>query len=155
MIGVRHRSAIDTEAGFTLLELLVVLVIIAVTTVIAMPKTRGGSSTMALQGAAVSIAAEFRRARADAIRTSTSQSVMIDAARRTYWAEGDGNAHMIPAAVEVTAWTGSSGWTALATLSFEPDGSSSGGKISLRAGKSKANVIVDWMTGATQVERSF
>jgi general secretion pathway protein H len=155
MIGVRYRPAIDTEAGFTLLELLVVLVIIAVTTAIAMPKTRGDSSAMALRSAAVSIAAEFRGARADAIRTSTSQSVMIDVARRTYWADGDGNTHKIPAAVDVTAWTGNSGSTALAMLSFEPDGSSSGGKISLRAGKSKADVIVDWMTGATQIERRF
>ncbi|CAA2142701.1 prepilin-type N-terminal cleavage/methylation domain-containing protein [Hyphomicrobium sp. ghe19] len=155
MIRGQHRSPVETEAGFTLLELLVVLVIIAVTAAIALPKTRGSSSALALRSTAVGIAAEFRTARADAIRTSTSRSVMIDVARRKYWADGDSNAHQIPAAVEVTATIGNSGPTALATLNFEPDGSSTGGKISLSAGKSKADIIVDWMTGATQVDRSF
>ncbi|WP_045835004.1 GspH/FimT family pseudopilin [Hyphomicrobium sp. 99] len=143
------------EGGFTLLELLVVLVILALAGAVAIPKTRNESSAMTLRSVATGLAAELRAARADAIRTGTNQSVTIDAEHRKYWTGENGRVHYVPAGIEISASIGKSGSMPLARVSFEPDGSSAGGNIFLKAGNKKADVMVDWMTGATQVERDF
>jgi general secretion pathway protein H len=156
MDSCKHRR-MSGQSGFTLLEMISVLIILALATAIALPRLRHENPATALRRGAVGLASEFRLARAEAIRTSTFRSVTVDVAHRKYWMGDEAGARTLPSALEVAVQGAGPGapFGDRATVSFESDGSSSGGEIFLKAGPSKANVVVDWMTGATQVEWMF
>ena len=65
-------------AGFTLLEMLVVLVLVAVLTAVAVPAAGGGIQTLRLQSAARHVAAALRLARGRAIRQQEIHLVSLD-----------------------------------------------------------------------------
>ena len=65
-------------AGFTLLEMLVVLVLVAVITAVAVPVAGGAIQTLRLQSAARHVAAALRLARGRAIRQQEIHLVSLD-----------------------------------------------------------------------------
>ena len=71
------RSTRNT-AGFTLLEMLVVLVLVAVITAVAVPVAGAGIQTLRLQSAARHLAAALRLARGRAIRQQEIHLVSLD-----------------------------------------------------------------------------
>ncbi len=148
----RHPPVSRATDGFTLLEALVVLVVLALVSAIAWPRLTALSPRLTVQTAAVRLAAELRATRADAMRTGTTRSVTVDMGKRTFWS-GDGRLRRLPvaAAVDVAGRNVQFSGPQRALFQFRPDGSSSGGKIALRMGRSTAVVTVDWMTGATSV----
>ena len=66
------------KAGFTLLEMLVVLVLIAVITAVAVPVAGAGIQTLRLQSAARHVAAALRLARGRAIRSQEIHLVSLE-----------------------------------------------------------------------------
>jgi general secretion pathway protein H len=72
------------EAGFTLIEALVVLVLLALAATIAVPLLTGGSEGLRLQMASSELAAAFRVTRSAAITRNTETTLMIDVDRRTF-----------------------------------------------------------------------
>jgi general secretion pathway protein H len=137
-------------AGFTLLELLVVLGIIAVvlgTMIIARPNASGAR----VNTAARAILATLRLARAQAIERNAEIVVSIDPQTRTIrspqgkWQLPDG-VHM------ALTYAESERVGALGGLRFYPDGQSSGGEISLGLGGRNARLTVSWLTGEARIE---
>jgi type II secretion system protein H len=84
--GVQPQAG--AAAGFTLLELLVVLAILALAAAIALPTLTSPSDGVRLRSAAGEIAAALRAARAAAIARNGEVAVMIDADRRSLEVEG-------------------------------------------------------------------
>jgi len=70
-----------SKAGFTLLELLVVMVLIGLITAVAVPVAGAGIQTLRLQSAARHVAAALRLARGRAIRSQEIHLVSLDRAR--------------------------------------------------------------------------
>ena len=66
------------KAGFTLLEMLVVLVLVGVITAVAVPVAGAGIQTLRLQSAARHVAAALRLARGRAIRSQEIHLVSLD-----------------------------------------------------------------------------
>src|SRR3546814_12002383 len=87
--------------GFTLLEMLVVMVIIAAAMLLGVMATTGGTERMQLHSSTKQIAANLRYTRAHAIATGEPQRFTIDP-RDHAWQAPNGRHRPVPAALEIT-----------------------------------------------------
>jgi general secretion pathway protein H len=142
------------DHGFTLLELMVVLAIMAV--VIGVVITRGPSRSRGLEtrAAAGAIAQALRTARATAIERSETINVAIDPVRHLLAPDRGAVRAIAPnLAMEVLppALPGR-GTTKL--IAFSPSGSASGGAILLGTGTRRVRITVQWLTGQVDVQNA-
>ncbi len=141
------------HAGFTLLEVLVVLLLLAISYALVPPMFDIGGSTAELKAGARQIAAGLRTARSQAIvrREETTLSVDVDA--HSFVLSGDRTPRRLPRQVEIRVLTaqGEVSDASTAAIRFYPDGSSTGGRISLAMGERKFDVDVDWLTGRVEI----
>jgi general secretion pathway protein H len=134
--------------GFTLLEMLVVILLIAAVTGLAVGVLGVGKAGRELRGTARTLATELRFTRVQAMTTGTSQSLEIDLdarswnAPRKHHGEIPGDLQLRFQGVRQEQRT-----QRTAAIRFFPDGSSTGGRISLRAHDSGIRVDVRWLTG--------
>jgi general secretion pathway protein H len=136
------------EAGFTLIEMLVVLVILALAATVAVPLLSGGSEGLRLQLAASELAAAFRVTRSAAILRHMETSLMIDVDRRTFKSSVVSKR---PFAADIEAkLTFASGIGSAPSeggFQFFPDGSSTGGDVLLTLHGKQSRLCIDWLTG--------
>ncbi len=152
---MRTRSP---AAGFTLIELIVVLMLISLIAGIAAVAFTGRLGAGQLDAAARSLAAAMRQARAQAAMQGETQTVLIDVANRTYGIEGR-TSRALPAAVTVSvAEPAGGGDTADSTyrIAFNPIGSIQGGTVILSSGRRSVMVRPDPVVAAVieQKERN-
>jgi general secretion pathway protein H len=137
--------------GFTLIEILVTLAILGFALVLFVGYKAPWSTTLDLKGAAAELAQQLRLARTEAIARDRPVEFALDLAHHAYRI-GDGPAHPLPASLAVRMLTivgeqrGPDG-----AIRFNPDGSSTGGRISLSDGGRRIAVGVDWLTGRVAV----
>lgn len=140
--------------GVSLLEMLLVVGLIAATSVLAAAAFTGGFAGAQLRSSAKEIAAQLRYTRTRAIASGQPQRFVIDPAART-WQAPDGRDGEIPDALEVR-FTGarevqpSRGEGA---VMFFADGAATGGRIQLRRDTAAWNVDIAWLTGEVTIER--
>lgn len=142
----RHR-------GFTLLELLVALGVIALVIAVALPHLPGRAEAPAVKAAAESLAGGLRETRGLAIRDNRPVLFSLDVAARRWTIDGGRPAALSPdltLALETDRRLLQS--REAGAIRFFADGSASGGRIEVRRGASRAAVTVDWLTGAVAVE---
>jgi general secretion pathway protein H len=112
-----------------------------------------GGSPAELKAGARQIAAGLRTARSQAIvrREETTLSVDVDA--HSFVLSGDRTPRRLPRQVEIRVLTaqGEVSDASTAAIRFYPDGSSTGGRISLAMGERKFDVDVDWLTGRVEI----
>lgn len=146
-------------AGFTLVEMLVVLVIIAAASLMAMAAFGGGLRGMQLHSSAKEIAAQLRFARAVAISTGEPQDVVIDPQGRS-WRGAKGRSGSLPGEGAVV-FTGAGGAQfadaddadGKGVVRFFPDGAATGGRVRLLANGAGWDVDVRWLTGEVVMRR--
>jgi general secretion pathway protein H len=141
------------DNGFTLLELIVVMAILAMAAVIAFPSATSSRRGLTADAAALNFASALRIARAEAIRSNREQMLVLNVARRSYSAAGLRVARAIPTDVAVSYEIppAEQSTDATAAVRFRPDGSSSGGTFRFAAHRKSASVAVDWLTGTARV----
>jgi general secretion pathway protein H len=126
------------DAGFTLLEALVTLAIFGLISGLVFPDVAQGVVGAAFEQAASGLRADLVMARAQALRTGEPVEVVVDADGRGYgWTPGPQRG--------LIAGVGLS--PAGAHVRFYPDGSSSGGVLSLKGGQRTAQLAVDPVLG--------
>ena len=141
--------------GFTLLEIILVMAIIALASVLAAAAMGGGFRGMQLKASARQIGSNLRYTRAQAIATGQPQRFTIDPARHT-WQAPKQHHGQIPAKLAID-FTGAReaqadrGQSREGAIEFFPDGASTGGRIRLSAGKAAWDVDVGWLTGQVEV----
>ena len=139
--------------GFTLVELLVVLALMAIIAAIAIPILGPGVSTSELKSAARKVAAGLRMARDDAVATRSDTRLLIDLEHRTFQIERDSHVYALPRALELKLFTAQNDIISehAGAIRFYPDGGSTGGRVTLAAGERKFEVDVDWLTGRVAI----
>lgn len=145
----RPRS-IDRRAGFTLIEVVAVMLIVALVSSLAvtmMPGTgRGGLKAIALQTAAL-----LRRERLGAVLTGQERQVSLDGERRLLIGDG-GDVLAIPRDVGLDVLGIDALWSGRqAVVRFAPDGASTGAVLKLSREKAEYEIRVNWYTGGVAV----
>jgi general secretion pathway protein H len=142
------------DAGFTLIELIVALGIMALGVAVAFPYIEGTRAGHQLRATAYEIAGQLRDARATAQARNIDQAVILDVGNRRMWLDGSEvrralSPRMI---VDVEVPAAEQLATSVVRVRFFADGSASGGKVVLRDGGRRATVSVNWLTGDVRVE---
>ncbi|WP_316228461.1 GspH/FimT family pseudopilin [Bradyrhizobium sp. SZCCHNR1039] len=153
------KLAIDDRhcitAGFTLLEMLVVLGIIALVVTMAMPLLSSSSDTLRLETASSEITAALRATRAAAIVQNTVMTLKLDVDHRTFGSAvvpKRSFAPTIDAKLTYAAATRSA--SSEGGFQFFPDGSSTGGDLVLVSNGKQVRLCVDWLTGMVRTAGS-
>jgi general secretion pathway protein H len=139
-------------AGFTLLELIVVLAIGAIIYSLLLGTPFGMASSGDLKAAARTIASGLRQAQTLAITSRRDASLNIDVEAREFRV-ADLEAHHVSDKVDLKLYTAQSEVVneRLGSIRFYPDGSSTGGRITVSSGERKFLVDVDWITGRVSI----
>ena len=141
------------QAGFTVVELLAVLVIVVLAGAVAYPRLGAAREQAALRATVLALDAQLRSARAAAVRTSTPQTVTIDMASRTYASSVEPRPRTLGGWLRVSL--DGHGFETVGTsagiISFQPDGSACDATIRVASGHRSAAVTIDWLTGATRI----
>lgn len=142
-----HRPG--ASAGFTMLELLIVIAVLSLVIAIALPYLPQRSGIAMVQTSARAIAGGLREARSLAIHQGQPETFALNVAARRWWLS-NGRSGKLPDGLAITIETGRTlvQTPEIAMIRFLPDGSSSGGRIELRAAGGGAILAVDWLTGA-------
>lgn len=140
--------------GFSLIELMVVVVLIAGATALAAAVMTAGLPGQQLRGAAQGLAAQLRYTRAQAIVTSKPQVFLLDANTRQWKAPKQRNG-TLPEVIKIVATVARIEQPAegVAAIRFFPDGASTGGRIILSRDKASWQLDVDWLTGEVKIKR--
>lgn len=141
------------HGGFTLLEIIVVLVIGAAIYAIFLGATMRGASSYDLKYAARTLASGLRQAQTTALATRRDALLTLDLDAHAFTLPGDAEVHGLPKDIDLKLYTAESEVTSerKGAIRFYPDGSSTGGRITVSAGERKYLVDVDWLTGRVSI----
>lgn len=143
----------DGTSGFTLIEMLVVLAVVATATGIAffgLQVTRAGNSPEAF---AHKIGDSLVALRYRALNTGRSQSALFDMQGKRLIVAVNHSEVILPAEYSLVATVGREAGAsdAVSSITFLPDGSSSGAEISIAdAHGNWAKLRVNWLTGLVE-----
>ena len=145
-------SRTEAQAGFTLLELLVVLVILALSATAVMSIGRSSLESARVRSFMVEAEAMFRDARTTAIETRTQTAVMIDAKGRTLSVSGGGRVLELPRGVSLDAKVAVPKDGSLPSIRFFPSGGSTGGQLTFAFRGRSYDLRINWLTGRADAQ---
>ncbi len=141
----------ETQAGFTLIEVLIVLVILGLA--IGLVAARGPARSPALEAhaAAGQVARALRLARSEALLRNAEVAFTLDAARHGFRV-GDGAWRQLPptVALQMHAADGAAD-PARGQIVFAPDGGATGGRVRIATRGKSVLVAVDWLSGRVSI----
>jgi general secretion pathway protein H len=150
----RQLRRVVASRGFTLLELLLVLLLLGLAYGLAGPMFGDRPAGLDVQTATRQIAAGLRKARDTAVTQGRDAVLTLDVEARTFSVTGDPRHHTLPKPLSYTIYTASSETLTerLGSIRFHPDGSSTGGRVTASTGKGVSmSVDIDWLTGRAKV----
>ena len=159
--------------GFTLIELVAVLVIVGFVTLLTLPVFSRLLAGVELRRSAQEMSAALRYARGEAILHQTTKWIAFDIEEDRYWL-GDGRADeavVLRASLDEAgkatnlyrkvdlegfSWFDGSRADKVGWVEFYPNGSSSGGNLLLRevGGERMRRIVMEPLTGLSHVERT-
>jgi general secretion pathway protein H len=138
------------QRGFTLLEMICVLAIIAMLSAVLLPLIPRQTSRARLQAYALEAAALLKSDRAASIRRRVEVATLVDTSTRS----GVGTSVLrLPDDVDFQALLPRScnQRPNFSTINFFPDGLSCGGAITLARADLRLEIRVNWLTGRTDI----
>jgi general secretion pathway protein H len=141
------------QAGFTLLEIVIVIALGAVMYALILSSPIGKASAADLKSAARSIAAGLRTAQTTAMATRRDATLTVDMESREYVTSGEHDVRTLPKNIDLKLFTAQTEVENehRGSIRFYPDGSSTGGRITVSSGERKYLVDVDWLTGRVAI----
>lgn len=144
-------SRTEAQAGFTLLELLVVLVILALSATAVMSVGQSSLESARARSFMVEAEALFRDARTQAIETHSQTAVTIDVKGRRLSLEG-GRSLAMPKGVSLDAKVAVPKGGSLPAVRFYPSGASTGGELAFSFRGRSYGLRINWLTGRANAE---
>lgn len=161
--------SIANQSGFTLLELLVVLSIIGLLSALSVPRLAGSIGSTNLKTAAADTAAVFRYARNQAVGSRNTVRCKIGPDRKTIVVQPDTpetdsedeqlfqKVYTAPDGIEITVEKETDFYRdgqELSSFLFHPDGSSSGGEVTIIDKKTESQFVcrINFITGTVTIE---
>lgn len=149
----RSRVGRDDEAGFTLVELLVVLAVVGLLIAAAPAIVSAARPGAEAKATAFAIANDLRAARARAIVEKREVVAVFDIDRNSYTVKPGGELHTLPRALNMTFAT--EDFRSDATedqIRFFSDGSSTGGALRIISAKHIHRIVVYPLMGRISVD---
>jgi general secretion pathway protein H len=142
-----------SERGFTLLEMVCVLALIAMMAAVLLPFIPHNTSRSRLQAYALQIAALLKADRNAAIRRRVDVATLVDAGSRSIRSGATADMIRIPDDVRFEALLPQTcnRRQALSTISFFASGMSCGGAIALTRLDAGYEIRVNWLTGRIEI----
>ena len=142
----------NLAAGFTLIEMIVVLAILGFALVLVVGYKPPWSRGLDIDASAAELAGQLRLARSEAISGNQPVTLDVDIAGHRYRL-GNAAPRPLPAGTDIELLTiaGERRATTVGDIRFHPDGSSTGGRIVLAGGSRRVAIGVDWLTGRVAV----
>jgi general secretion pathway protein H len=143
----------DAERGFTLLEMVCVLAIIALLAAVLLPSLPHETSRSRLQAYALQTASLLKADRNAAIRRQIDIATLVDAGTRLIRSGATSDMIRIPDDVHFDALLPQTcnRQAALSTISFFANGMSCGGTIALTRFDAGFEIRVNWLTGRIEI----
>jgi general secretion pathway protein H len=141
------------EDGFTLLEMVCVIAIIAMLAAVLLPNISRDTSRPRLEAYAVETASLLKSDRTAAIRRRVAIATQVDARARLLRSGSTGQTLQVPDDVDVTAVlpVRCNERPALSTITFFATGMSCGGTIVLSRLGAGYEIRVNWLTGGIEI----
>jgi general secretion pathway protein H len=155
--GPREGTEHPLQAGFSLVEMMVVLIILALIAGLGIPMLHVGRGGKNPSATALELQAMFQQARTNAISRGSTETVEFDLAKREVIYRTMKQIVRIPDNIQSSLLVGRElvATDGVSTLLFFPDGGSTGIKIILADGnKLPVNVVVPWLTGVSIVTQA-
>jgi general secretion pathway protein H len=152
----RLRSLPSLNNGFTLLELLVVLFIMILGFSIVGINLSSGEGSSAIKVAARDMVSALRYTRGQALMLHQEATMAINLSENNYTVNDRIQHYRIPKTISLTVVTAQSelSGNGIANIRFFPDGSSTGGRVTLEQGKFAWEININWLTGQIELNET-
>jgi general secretion pathway protein H len=139
--------------GFSLLEMILVLVIGAGVFAIVLGVSPKGASSADLKASARALASGLRQTQSTAMATRRDATLTVDLEAREFNFTGSPRAHVLPTGIDMKLLTSQTEVESerKGAIRFYADGSSTGGRITVATGERHYFVDVDWLTGRVAI----
>jgi general secretion pathway protein H len=139
--------------GFTLLELMIVLLVSVLGLVAVGSSISSGNQTTKLLATARDIASALHYAHGEALMTRNPVSVTLNLEENSYQISTKDKIYHFPSEIEVSVVVAEEEFSGegVAGIRFFADGSSTGGRVTLVWGKQLRRLDVNWITGEVSI----
>lgn len=150
----QSRSLLRRSRGFTMIELVAVILVIGLVAALAPPLWSSGVTAAEHRAAARQVAQVLRYARTEAVAKRVDVGVDFDLEARTYQLPGARKKSRLPDGIEIllTTTAAETKDEKHASVRFYPDGGSTGGRVTLKYKEREFRVDIDWLTGRVAID---
>jgi general secretion pathway protein H len=140
------------QSGFTLIEMIIVLAILGLALGLIVARGPAHSERLSARDTVSTIAEALREARGRAIFENRPVSLTLDIKDKFFRVAQDKPVRLpLNYTLTLMTTTGEVRDENVGDIRFDPDGSSTGGRIELGEGKRKIQIGVDWLTGRVSI----
>jgi len=153
-ITVTSRAGSDNR-GFSLLELLLVLMVLGLSSLLVLPSIDKGLQNHEVRRSAVALAAAARNLRSRALYNGITQQLILNLPQNSYFAAGDREVHL-PTEVKIAEVEGGETLDlGIRRFLFFPNGSTFGGQISVSGVRRSVSytILMEPLTGKIEVRQ--